>query len=84
MEEESWIEKFVRLLQGEGFISLLGRIADNFGKERISPWNIGVDTCIKINIFDPARSYICNNILPRANVPPKFSRILLTSHSFYD
>lgn len=62
MEEESWIEKSAKLLRGEGFISLLGRIADNFGKERISPWNIGVDTCIKINIFDPARSYICNNI----------------------
>lgn len=83
MEEESWIEKSARLLQGEGFISLLGRIADNFGKERISPWNIGVD--IKINIFDLALIFVITlRLLPRANVPPKFSRILLTSHSFYD
>lgn len=39
----------------EGFIPI-------FCKGRISSWNIKVDACIKINIFDSAHSYISNNI----------------------
>lgn len=50
-----WIEKFGRLLLDEGFIPI-------FCKGRISSWNIKVDACIKINIFDSAHSYISNNI----------------------
>lgn len=83
MEEESWIEKSARLLRGEGFISLLRIILAK--KE----FHRGISELIPalklIFLTQLALIFVITlRLLPRANVPPKFSRILLTSHSFYD